>query len=211
MNETKLPLTPKPDPDTPARPGTETPPVACAVVQDLMPLVRDGVASPESEMLVKAHIATCPDCRALWDALPAAQAEPVLPDDEAVLHKVKARVSLWLLIVVVAGLLMGMTVMNSGRAIGLIFVIFPLTCGVARWFDDGIWKLVPVFAAAIVLIQSLPNLFAAMEFTTFASALFSYLQGVCMPALLLAVICLAGALTASLLRYAVKGKGKDKQ
>ena len=193
MNETKLPLTPK-----------------TAVVQDLMPLVRDGVASPESEALVKAHIETCASCRALWDALPAAQAQPALPDDDAVLHKVKARVSLWLLLVVVIGLMLGMAIMNSGRAIGLIFVIFPLTCGVARWFDDGVWKLVPVLAAAIALIQSLPSLFAAMEFTTFASALFSYLRGACPPAVLLAVICLVGALAASLLRYAVKGKGKDK-
>lgn len=200
MNETKLPLTPKTGPE----------PVSCAVVQDLMPLVRDGVASPESEALVKAHIETCASCRALWDALPAAQAQPALPDDDAVLHKVKARVSLWLFLVVVIGLMLGMAIMNSGRAIGLIFVIFPLTCGVARWFDDGVWKLVPVLAAAIALIQSLPSLFAAMEFTTFASALFSYLRGACPPAVLLAVICLVGALTASLLRYAVKGKGKDK-
>ena len=188
---------------------TETP-VSCAVIQDLMPLVHDGVASPESEALVKAHIETCASCRALWDALPAAQAQPALPDDDAVLHKVKARVSLWLLLVVVIGLMLGMAIMNSGRAIGLIFVIFPLTCGVARWLDDGVWKLVPVLAAAIALIQSLPSLFAAMEFTTFASALFSYLRGACPPAVLLAVICLVGALAASLLRYAVKGKGKDK-
>ena len=194
-----------PSPPKPARNR-----VSCAVVQDLMPLVRDGVASPESEALVKAHIETCTSCRALWDALPAAPAETTLPDDDAVLHKVKARVSLWLLLVVVIGLVLGMALMNSGRAVGLIFVIFPLTCGIARWFDDGVWKLVPVLAAAIALIQSLPNLFAAIGFTTFSSALFSYLRGACPPAVLMAVICLVGALTASLLRYAVKGKGKDK-
>ena len=181
----------------------------CGVVQDLMPLVRDGVASPESEAMVRAHLDKCEDCRALWETLDTQGNTPaVQPDDSAVLHKVKARVSLWLLIVVVVGLLLGMAIMGSGRAIGLIFVIFPLTCGMARWFDDGIWKLVPVLAAAIVPIQCLPNLFVMMEHTTPASALFSYFQGVWMPASLLAVIRLAGALTASLLRYAVQGKGK---
>lgn len=181
----------------------------CGVIQDLMPLVRDGVAGPESEALVKAHLARCEDCRTLWEALDSQSPAPAaLPDDSAVLYKVKARVSLWLLLVIVVGLLLGMAIMGSGRAIGLVFVIFPLTCGIARWFDDGIWKLVPVLAAAIVPIQSLPNLFAMMEYTTPASALFSYCMGVWMPASLLAVICLAGALTASLLRYAVKGKGK---
>ena len=181
----------------------------CGVVQDLMPRVRGGVASPESEAMVRAHLDACEDCRALWETLDTQGNTPaVQPDDSAVLHKVKARVSLWLLIVVVVGLLLGMAVMGSGRAIGLIFVIFPLTCGIARWFDDGIWKLVPVLAAAIVPIQCLPNLFVMMEHTTPASALFSYFEGVWMPASLLAVICLVGALTASLLRYAVKGKGK---
>lgn len=182
----------------------------CGVVQDLMPLVRDGVAGPESEALVRAHLDTCGDCRTLWEALDTQGTTPAAqPDDSAVLHRVKARVSLWLLIVVVVGLLLGMAIMGSGRAIGLIFVVFPLTCGIARWFDDGIWKLVPVLAAAVVPIQCLPNLFAMMEHTTPASALFSYFQGVWMPAALLAVLCLVGALTASLLRYAVKGKGKD--
>lgn len=181
----------------------------CGVVQDLMPLVRDGVASPESEAMVRAHLDECEDCRAFWEALGAQDTQPeAQPDDSAVLHKVKARVSLWLLMVVVIGLLLGMAVMGSGRAIGLVFVIFPLTCGIAHWFDDGIWKLVPVLAAAIVPIQCLPNLFVMREHTTPASALFSYFQGVWMPASLMAVICLAGALTASLLRYAVKGKGK---
>ena len=31
-----------------------------------MPLVQDGIASPESEQLVRAHIAVCPACQALW-------------------------------------------------------------------------------------------------------------------------------------------------
>ncbi|MUT97691.1 MAG: hypothetical protein EP147_19310 [Subdoligranulum sp.] len=39
--------------------------IPCAVCRDLMPLVQDGVASPESEALVKAHLAACPACRAL--------------------------------------------------------------------------------------------------------------------------------------------------
>ena len=36
--------------------------IPCAVCRDLIPLVQDGVASPESEALVKAHLQTCPEC-----------------------------------------------------------------------------------------------------------------------------------------------------
>ena len=34
--------------------------IPCAVCRDLMPLVQDGVASPESEALVKAHLPGLP-------------------------------------------------------------------------------------------------------------------------------------------------------
>ena len=206
MNANDLPITPKTEP-----PAAAAPPVSCAVVQDLMPLVRDGVASADSEALVQAHIESCADCRALWDALPATSAAPAQPDDAAVLKTVRTHVRLWLLVVVVVGLALGMAVLNSGRATGLLFVIFPLTCGIACWFDDVVWKMVPVFAAAIVLIQSLPSLMHAMQFTTFASALFSYLWGACPLAVVLAVLCLLGALAARLLRYAVKGKGRNER
>ena len=40
--------------------------IPCAVCRDLIPLVQDSVASPESEALVKAHLQTCPECRTLW-------------------------------------------------------------------------------------------------------------------------------------------------
>ena len=43
--------------------------ISCAVCRDLIPLVQDGVASPESEALVKAHLQTCPECRTLWQAV----------------------------------------------------------------------------------------------------------------------------------------------
>ena len=40
--------------------AAETAKIPCAVCRDLMPLVQDGVASPESEALVQAHMAVCP-------------------------------------------------------------------------------------------------------------------------------------------------------
>ena len=40
--------------------AAETTKIPCAVCRDLMPLVQDGVASPESEALVQAHMAVCP-------------------------------------------------------------------------------------------------------------------------------------------------------
>ena len=63
--------------------------IPCAVCRDLIPLVQDGVASPESEALVKAHLQTCPECRTLWQA-GGGQALPQslpAPDDARLLQK----------------------------------------------------------------------------------------------------------------------------
>ena len=41
----------------------------CTVIQDLMPLVCDGAGSKESEEMVSAHIASCAECRKVWELL----------------------------------------------------------------------------------------------------------------------------------------------
>ena len=56
--------------------AAETAKIPCAVCRDLMPLVQDGVASPESEALVQAHMAVCPACRALWQGTD----DPAMPE-----------------------------------------------------------------------------------------------------------------------------------
>lgn len=41
--------------------------ISCEICMDLMPLVQDGVASPDSIAAVQAHIQTCPLCAALFE------------------------------------------------------------------------------------------------------------------------------------------------
>ncbi len=42
----------------------------CGIVQDLIPLVNDGVASQESQIFVKKHCESCEECRALLENPP---------------------------------------------------------------------------------------------------------------------------------------------
>ena len=39
------------------------------IIRDLMPLCADGIASPESEAAVQAHIAECAECAAEWEQM----------------------------------------------------------------------------------------------------------------------------------------------
>ncbi|MBE6972173.1 MAG: hypothetical protein E7446_08720 [Ruminococcaceae bacterium] len=43
--------------------------MTCDVIRDLLPLCADDVASEETRSLVKAHIRTCADCRALYESM----------------------------------------------------------------------------------------------------------------------------------------------
>lgn len=49
--------------------------LSCAVVRDLLPLFVEGLTSEETSAAVEAHLAVCPDCAALRDAM-ASPAEP---------------------------------------------------------------------------------------------------------------------------------------
>ena len=74
---------------------------------DLMPLVQDGVASPESEALVQAHMAVCPACRALWLGTDDRHAGTARPDDGKILQNLRRRYSTHLLLLAFVGIAAG--------------------------------------------------------------------------------------------------------
>lgn len=62
--------------------------ISCAVCQDLLPLIKDGVANEESTAAVRQHIA---DCKACSDAM-----EQPLPDEMPTLQKTMRQAKKWL-------------------------------------------------------------------------------------------------------------------
>ena len=91
--------------------------IPCAVCRDLMPLVQDGVASPESEALVKARLAACPACRALRQGADApAVPELPAPDDGKILQKLRRRYSTHLLLLAFVGIAAGIQAAPTGSS-----------------------------------------------------------------------------------------------
>ena len=70
--------------------------ISCGICRDLLPLVADGVAAPESEAAVRAHLATCPACRAVWDAESGGDMPSPAPDDAKILRRLRRRIGFWL-------------------------------------------------------------------------------------------------------------------
>ena len=97
--------------------AAETAKIPCAVCRDLMPLVQDGVASPDSEALVQAHMAVCPACRALWQGTDdPAMPELPAPDDGKILQKLRRRYSTHLLLLAFVGIAAGVALGYTGSA-----------------------------------------------------------------------------------------------
>ena len=59
----------------------------CDIVKDLLPLCADGLASTESEELVRRHTERCPECRALLERMRAPLTGTPEPDGEAACRK----------------------------------------------------------------------------------------------------------------------------
>ena len=54
--------------------------ITCDVCRDLMPLVKDGIASADSRLAVERHLESCPSCRARFEKpLPAGGERPLPP------------------------------------------------------------------------------------------------------------------------------------
>lgn len=183
--------------------------ISCDVCRDLAPLVADGVASADSAALVREHLARCEHCRAEFAELcpdgaenPAPPAPPV-PDESRVLRRVRSKLTLWLLGFLVLGLAGSMLVVFSPHST-LALLCFPLVCGIVCWFDDFLWRLVPVLAAVVWFVWTLATNFQG--YTSWQAAVRGSATGAVMPF----VFCIIGALAASLFKYAFGKTGKEK-
>lgn len=172
--------------------------LSCDVCRDLMPLVRDGVASDGSRAAVERHLTQCPACRAIWRG-----EEPPPPNDRRVLGRIRSRVRLWMGGVLAAGMLMGLLFSTSGDSLPWNAVVMPVL-GVLFWFFGGRYRplLLPGTAVLIFLFNlaqlwsdSLRNAYdlggALLQNTGYALMI----GGFCL------VLCGLGMLAGALLQY----------
>lgn len=120
--------------------------IGCEVCRDLLPLVRDGVASAESEAAVRGHAAGCPACAALL----AGAADSGAPNDAAVLRRVRRRFGGAALCLVLLGSLAGVG-LTGGAGVFYNAAIMPLL-GAAMY---GFLKEKGLLAAPLVVLLTL--------------------------------------------------------
>ncbi len=114
--------------------------ISCDICLDLMPLVKDHVASEDSHMAVNEHLKTCPSCSTLY------QNESVLVkkmDDHRVLERIRTKIYLGGLSIAVLGALVGLA-LTDGAGLFYNILIMP-TIGLIGYFAlKKKWYYVPI-------------------------------------------------------------------
>lgn len=174
----------------------------CDICRDLLPLVRDGVASEASRRAVEDHVAHCEACRQLWgeEALP-----PPL-HREQVLGRIRRRLYAWQGAMTAAGLILGMVLANTGRA-GYNILLLPVLGAAVQWLSPRRARWLPLLVWGLITAVTLcPNAHYLLGclaegdwYNFFAILGLSVLYG-----LLLGALCALGTLAATLFRYALR-------
>lgn len=85
--------------------------ISCEICKDLIPLVKDGIASEDSVAAVEEHIKECETCKALYEGF--ALADSGNPDLERELSKLKRRVQIFSAMLLMFGVFFGLSLTAS--------------------------------------------------------------------------------------------------
>lgn len=112
--------------------------ISCQVVLDLIPLVKDKVASRESEELVQEHIKSCQVCREVYDSFTR---ETITMNDSKVISKIKKQLLITLIIIIIAASMFGLALSET---MGMFYniLIMPFIGGLGYFaFDEKSYLL----------------------------------------------------------------------
>jgi hypothetical protein len=148
--------------------------ISCQVCLDLIPLVKDNVASEDSKKLVLEHIRQCEYCEIEYE-----YGNDTLPEmnDKRVLQKIKKRIFFAALTTVIIGTLIGVG-LTEGPGMFYNIIIMPLVGGIAYFALNKksfyfpivlfilsyIWTLINYIFDSSYLKDSILNLFFAPIF-----------------------------------------------
>lgn len=106
--------------------------ITCDIVLDLIPLVKDGVASEDSCRIVREHIALCKSCRDEFEELKSVRMEETALRDKKIIFSIKRSLFISQVLVLIIGAIAGVALTGSA---GMFynFLIMPVI-GVAGFF-----------------------------------------------------------------------------
>ncbi|MEG0772076.1 zf-HC2 domain-containing protein [Clostridium sp.] len=171
--------------------------ISCEVILDLIPLVKDGIASDDSNSIVKDHIKNCDSCKAELETFEEVTIEQSQIKDEKIISAMKRSIFITQLSILMAGAIIGVALSNS-MSMFYNFIIMPIVGGISLFTLKRKWYLASlgVFLLSylwqtIVGIASNGFQWGYLYYGLFYSIIYASLVGV-------------GVIITMLLKYALK-------
>ncbi len=143
---------------------------SCNVILDLIPLVKDNVASVESVELVMAHVKDCEECSKELEDYTGGGSRP--SNDKKVLYKIKKHLFIISALILSAGALLGMSLNKNSSsnflpmliAIGSILVVGALVFKRDSKGDEGLRKFFMGRAIGTIILFSILGLYLLFKY-----------------------------------------------
>ncbi len=169
--------------------------ITCEVCMDLMPLVRDGIASNDSKMAVEQHVKSCAACEALYG-----EGMPPAVSPEKAFHRFRRQVQLFSVFLLMFGSFFGLG-LTAGSDMFYNSLIMPML-GILGYAIFR-WKALYNVPILLLLIHALLNLFRAVQ-----GAEHLDVSSLLMWTALYSAFVLLGVFIAALFYYALKKNEK---
>lgn len=169
--------------------------ISCDVIQDLLPLVQDGIASEASQRLVEEHLAQCELCSG------NVLEKPVQIEDPQILNKIRKKFSQYAFLIITSGGLIGASLSYSFEFLNniLLMPLMGALCAIflkKQWFRGVIAILGVCYICMIMIVcyqESYTSLFSVLTSPLFFLAAY-------------AILLIIGVIIGRLLRFALKGE-----
>ena len=144
--------------------------ISCDICKDLLPLVKDGIASEDSVQAVKEHLKECETCRNLYEN-EMTETKEIPSDLEQELGKLKRRIQIFSAMLLMFGVLFGLS-LTASEEMFYNSLIMPVIG--ALGYVIFRWQAVYQIPLLLLVMQSLINflgLARGMEYMPFVAIL----------------------------------------
>lgn len=144
--------------------------ITCDICMDLLPLVKDGIASEDSVRAVKEHVTECESCRKLYEN-EITEINEETPDLEQELGKLKRRIQIFSAMLLMFGVFFGLS-LTASEEMFYNSLIMPVIG--ALGYVIFRWQAVYQIPLLLLIMQSLINflgLARGMEYMPFVAIL----------------------------------------
>jgi len=130
--------------------------IDCNVIQDLIPLVNDNVASEASKLFVEKHCQECPQCKGMVQPI-SLESPPA--DDKKILNNIKRNLNYTKVLFIGIGVLAAIFFLGLNRMFLLNVFAIPALCAIPIILKKTKWLIVPSGIIIWTIINNVINYF----------------------------------------------------